>query len=202
MSKLAGISLIGVGATGAVGLGAYLIKSKSSPSFSQKIDTNKRVILDAKGDFHNTVWTQIVEEYKQKGNIAGIPKDSKVQENLKKYCLENKDATFSSTEKFEQYLNYCTRENLMTKLPTTQRAWNTSKEESKWATAETSYKALTDSSDDKGLLIPKDNGNIEKGQITKQDIMKHCESISSKPFINTTDADYKRGEKWCLITNG
>ncbi|CBY92901.1 hypothetical protein HF1_08930 [Mycoplasma haemofelis str. Langford 1] len=200
MNKLAGASLAGAGAVGTSGLGVYLIKDKLTTPFSQRIDTKKRVILDTDGNTHNSVWTQIVEEYKQKGNIDGIPKDSRVQENLKKYCKENKDARSSSDEKFKQYLDYCTRENLMTRLPTSLRSWNISKDESKWASAESDYNALNGNTD--GLLIPKDNGNIEKREATKQDIMKYCESISTKPFVSATDADYKRGEKWCLVTGG
>nr|WP_014272608.1 hypothetical protein [Mycoplasma haemocanis] len=197
MNKIAVISLSGLGVAGAGGWGIYTFtKEKPSTPFSQRIDLGRRVILETSGTSHDSTWAEVVKEYENKGDIKEIPKGSNVQEKLKQYCQNNKSSTSNNLEEFRKYQDYCTRENLMTKLS---KSWNTSKDENKWTSAETNYKGSANTEGD--LLIPKDSGNIAKASITKKDIMNHCEAISSKPFINETDADYKRGEKWCTITN-
>ncbi|CBY92864.1 hypothetical protein HF1_08560 [Mycoplasma haemofelis str. Langford 1] len=88
----------------------------------------------------------------------------------------------------------------MTKLSHSKRSWNSSKDPAKWTTSENTYKALEGNGGD--LLIPKSSsGNINPSEVKVNEIMSHCETISLKPFINDQDADYKRGEKWCTVTN-
>ncbi|CBY92806.1 hypothetical protein HF1_07980 [Mycoplasma haemofelis str. Langford 1] len=201
MNKTAIFSAAGVGAAGAGGYGTYsLLKEKNPPSvsFQQRIDTKKRVILETSTNAHDAVWTEIAKEYKNNGNIEGIPKDDNAKEKLKQHCQRSNDSTSNKEQEFEQYKTYCTRENLITKLSTTSKPWNTSKEESKWEAAKSTYS----SSGDGDLLIPKTGGSISKTEVTKKHIMDHCEEISTKPFVKNEDADYKRGEKWCLVTNG
>ncbi|AEW45507.1 hypothetical protein MHC_03235 [Mycoplasma haemocanis str. Illinois] len=189
------LGLGGVSATVAGGFGAYsLFKENPRTPFQQRIDTKKRVILEALTAAHDGVWAEIVKEYK--GDVEGIPKDGNIKEKLKSYCQRNKDST--SDKEFEQYKAYCTRENLITKLSTNSKSWNASKDVKHWKTSKDTY-----SSDGSGdLLIPKTGGTVAKGEVTEKNIMDHCETISTKPFINNQDADYKRGEKWCLVANG
>ncbi|CBY92854.1 hypothetical protein HF1_08460 [Mycoplasma haemofelis str. Langford 1] len=200
MSKTAAASLAGLGAAGAGGWGIYtLTKENPSIPFSQRVNTEKRVILDTSTTSHDSVWAEVVKEYEKKGDIKEVPKGSNAQEKLKLYCQNSKSSTSSSFEEFRKYQDYCTRENLITKLSTSAKSWNTSKDENQWSAAETSYKGSENT--EGTLLIPKDSGTIAKASVTKQDIMSHCETISSKPFVNEADGDYKRGEKWCTVAN-
>nr|WP_014272615.1 hypothetical protein [Mycoplasma haemocanis] len=201
MGRTAILAAAGIGTVSVGGLGAYhLLKDKPSTPFSGRINTNKRIILETSNDSHGAVWKAIEEEYKKNGNIKGISRDGEIQKNLKEYCRTNKNSTSNNESEFEQYKHYCTRENLMTKLSQDKKSWNNHKDVEKWKSSENTYKALGSNGGD--LLIPKSpSGNINPNEVKVNEIISHCEEISLKPFINDQDVDYKRGDKWCTLTN-
>ncbi|CBY92812.1 hypothetical protein HF1_08040 [Mycoplasma haemofelis str. Langford 1] len=199
MNKAALFSTAGFGVASAGGYGIYSLSQRETLApFLERINTKERVILEVSTNTHDSVWQAIVEEYKRNGNIESVPKTGEVLTSLKEYCKNSKSSTSSNPKEFEKYKNYCTRENLITKLSQLNKTWNISEEKGNWAAAESTYKALK--GNETGLLMPKaPNTTIAAASVKVEEIIDHCKEISSKPFINRDDSDYKRGEKLCLV---
>ncbi|AEW45501.1 hypothetical protein MHC_03205 [Mycoplasma haemocanis str. Illinois] len=200
MSKLL-ISVIGVGGAGSAGMFVYGIHNNwfsNNPkvSFSSRVNKKERVVLN---ETHSNVWKQLLTEYKNKTHaknlIKGIGQDNPTEQEIKNWCSKNHESTSDDSEKFNSYISWCTRENLITKLKGKSKNWNHSTEKAGWATSKNSY----NSNESEDVRIPADSGTgtVAKESVTEEQLMKYCNQASSMPFISDSDPDFKRSEKWC-----
>ncbi|AEG72912.1 hypothetical protein MHF_0640 [Mycoplasma haemofelis Ohio2] len=197
VNKLAllGASSVVVGAAG-VSVYKFYDSPKSLKKLKDLFDSTKgRVLLDAIGDKHDSVWTQILAEHSQSNNkISGV--DSK--EKLKSYCRDTGESVKESD--LEIYSSWCSRNTFRTQINTSipKATWIDSQDSTAWSKNKEDYSKQTSQE----VLIPKLNasGDIAKGKLTLEQLRDFCNSKKDEPFLNDQNDIYTKVKRWCTTT--
>ncbi|AEW45613.1 hypothetical protein MHC_03765 [Mycoplasma haemocanis str. Illinois] len=204
MSKsllLLGSSVGAAGCAGVAGLAYWKSVTSGRTSLKDRFnnEVKGRVLLDASGTTHDSVWEELVKEYKAENVkipfIKGLSKEDLNKDGLKSRCKE--EANLTEEARFDSYVGWCSRNTLKTQFndAVTGKTWNDSTVVGDWTSKKSGYAEDSNAS----LQVPDANGSgtIKKTNVTEQKIMDWCSSKSNSPFVNGSDADYKRAEALC-----
>ncbi|AEW45576.1 hypothetical protein MHC_03580 [Mycoplasma haemocanis str. Illinois] len=198
--------VLALGSVGAVGCATtagvvYLKSTNSGITLEEKFrkEIKGKILLDVSSDRHDSVWGELVEEYKKfykdKVDLEGLSKDGLDKEKFKAYC--RRESQVKEENRFSSYVEWCSRNTLRTQFndKVDNKSWIDSKEEKDWSDKKNNYPQ-----DNNGnLQIPQESGGVlQKDKVTWQQIRDWCFSKVDIPFINGQSEDYKRAESLCV----
>ncbi|CBY93235.1 hypothetical protein HF1_12270 [Mycoplasma haemofelis str. Langford 1] len=198
--------LIG-GATVTTAGGAFIAHKLSSPEEKKSIsdflseDRSKRLIDDSE------VWDATWKEYKKSGeDVWKLGSEASVPNSLKTTCKDKLNSKISGidSKEYKDFLNYCTRDTLVSDLikdSGKKLLVKGSGNEAHWVAVWTAY---VDDSRNKGRtkgndiwrLNDWDSKNAQKNSAPST-FMAECESNSKKPFFDVRGALYLDTLKFC-----
>ncbi|AEG73670.1 hypothetical protein MHF_1436 [Mycoplasma haemofelis Ohio2] len=181
---------LSTGALGAAGTGSYFLIKKDR--FSNK----ERVVLDLTGNSHDSIWTALINEYKtshENERIKGVTTATPELQKIKEYCNSTGDSVDNGF--LDIYTKWCTRATLKHHFDTSgTKRWI--EDDSGWSASLSSYQK-EDNLDEKLKLSKDTNTKFSKTDITKEAIVGFCNTASQSLFVDISNDDYKKSDKWC-----